>query len=90
MEAAIDEYFSQNYIVPSPWVGQSGTKHQSRLNDLMECNGSPDLHSLGRSVNATNQAAQDAERHNASSHSAMNVTTNAVGSNRFEKRKEER
>ena len=43
VEAAIDEYFSQNYIVPSPWVGQSGAKHQSRLNDLMDCNGSPIL-----------------------------------------------
>ena len=79
VEAAIDEYFSQNYIVPSPWVGQSGAKHQSRLNDLMECNGSPDLNLLAKNA-AINNIAQDGL--NTTSNSAMNITTNAGGSHR--------
>lgn len=71
VEAAIDEYFSQNFIVPSPWIGQSGAKHQSRLNDLMDCNGSPILNS-----SAGNGGAEGSNG-NADS-SAMNVGRSSV------------
>ena len=84
MEAAIDEFFSQSYIVPSPWVGQSSAKHHSRLNDLMDCNGSPILNSSARNAESgQGLAAKGGARATDAATSAMIVGTSAVaGSSR--------
>jgi hypothetical protein len=78
VEAAIDEYFSQNLIVPSPWVGHSGARHQSRLAELMEHNASPVVGGAGnRATAGTSPFDNDPPprpENNESAGSAMNMT----------------